>query len=70
MFLIRLPPSMREAVGARNHRTAMAMETQATPSPWCHPRQQPLSCNVFDLPAAFHAEGGRHRKPQESHGYS
>ncbi len=25
MFLIRLPPSMREAVGAGNHKTAMAM---------------------------------------------
>jgi hypothetical protein len=25
MFLIRLPPSMREAVGARNHKTAVAM---------------------------------------------
>ncbi len=25
MFLIRLPPSMWEAVGARNHKTAVAM---------------------------------------------
>jgi hypothetical protein len=29
MFLIRLPPSMREAVGARNHKTAPAMAKAA-----------------------------------------
>jgi hypothetical protein len=29
MFLIRLPPSMREAVGAGNHKTAVAIVKSA-----------------------------------------
>jgi hypothetical protein len=47
MFLIRLPPSMREVVGAGNHKTAAAI-VKAADALGCLGRPRPHGCGRHD----------------------